>query len=113
MHCYIVDFVLFSQEKRRQQQERRSKNSYNHTMSRGGYKKLTEKLEKERLARLQEAAQSDPSVLSEPLPPIKRHTKWSEGRKHKDGSYVNNEAETVSHRIVRNMLGRLFILLRD
>ena len=61
---------------------------------------MEEKLIKVQIATQNEAAQSDPSILSEPLPPIKRHTRWSEGRKKKTGKFINKEVEAVAQRIV-------------
>ena len=100
---YIINFVLFSQEKREKKQAARAKNEYDHTMSRGGYPTLTRKLEKLQHDELMKVAESDPSVLTTPPPPINRRKKFIEGQRHRDGSFVNEKVAAVAQRIVSNI----------
>ena len=91
---------MISQEIRKKNRERQSKNIYKHTMSRGGYKGVEKNLIKRKVAEMEEARRLDPSIIVEPPSRFPRQIKWVEGRKNKEGQFICPEVEEVTYRIV-------------
>ena len=79
-------------------QERMSNPPYPHTMSRGGYKKVREKLKEKKLEALKASgdhASIDPSQID-----IPRHENWLEGRRKADGSFTREDVAVIAKRMV-------------
>lgn len=71
-----------------------------HTMSRGGYAKAEKDMLAAKRKRLEEAAQSDPSILLTPPSPIRREQLWVYARQSRSGSYTSEQSRIVSEKIV-------------
>ncbi|GFP86714.1 kat8 regulatory nsl complex subunit 3 [Phtheirospermum japonicum] len=85
------------QETRKKAQETQKKNTTPHTLSRGGYDLLDERIMADKLKkRLEEAAESDTDV--EPPSPPKRHEKFKLARIRKSGE-MTDAAREIAKRI--------------
>ena len=69
-------------------------------MSRGGYAKAEKDLMAAKRRRLEEASQSDPSVLLSPPSPIRREELWLHARRKSGGSYTSEQSRIVGEKIV-------------
>ena len=69
-------------------------------MSRGGYAKAEKDLLAAKRKRLEEASQSDPSVLLSPPSPIRREEKWLFAHQKRSGSYTSEQSRIVGEKIV-------------
>lgn len=102
----LLPFLLVCycyQEKRKQAQEVQSKNLYPHTLSRGGYGLLREKILEEKEKQIQEASQSDFSLVVEPPSSPERHELWKRARQRRNGNYTSERAQVVAEKIVSNI----------
>ena len=88
------------QAKRQKAQESGRKNDCPHTMSHGGYAKAEQDLLEAKRKRLEEASQSDPSVLLSPPSPIRREEKWLYAHQKRNGSYTSDQSHIVGEKIV-------------
>lgn len=85
-----------------------AKNLYKHTLSRGGYDLLDEKILKEKRKILEASGDLD----SIPEPPS-RHERWKRARQKQGGEYTSEEARVVAEKIVRNILFPLAFMLHS
>ena len=92
--------ISYSQAKRQKAQESGRKNDCPHTMSRGGYAKAERDLLAAKRKRLEEASQSDPSVLLSPPSPIRREEKWQFAHQKRSGTYTSEQSRIVGEKIV-------------
>lgn len=77
-----------------------AKNLYRHTLSRGGYELLAQKLINEK-RKIKES--SGDSTLSDD-DHIPRHEMWRRARQKRGGNYISEEAREVAEKIVSKML---------
>ena len=86
------------QEKRKKAQSISAQNRNPHILSRGGYKKLEEKIMSEK-----KKYRPPPSEGEDPQPPSppSRHEKWKLARRRSSGSYTSESARQISEKIVR------------
>ena len=72
-----------------------AKNLYPHTLSRGGYDLLDQKMIDEKRKELEASGESD----CIPSPPS-RHDKWKRARQKRGGEYTSEAAQVVAEKIV-------------
>ncbi|XP_024631762.2 uncharacterized protein [Medicago truncatula] len=77
-----------------------AKNIYRHTLSRGGYELLQEKMMKEKRKVLEESGDVD-DILNDDLSlsPPSRHDTWKRARQKKGGEYTSEAAKVVAEKI--------------
>lgn len=73
-------------------------NLYPHTLSRGGYDYLEDKMMDEKRKRMEDSGEFD-HILSPPS----RHDKWKRARQKKGGEYTTEATRVVAEKIVSNM----------
>jgi hypothetical protein len=72
-----------------------AKNLYPHTLSRGGYDLLDQKMIDEKRKELEASGESD----CIPSPPS-RHDKWKRARQKRGGEYTSEAVQVVAEKIV-------------
>jgi hypothetical protein len=96
------------QAKRNKAKEVAAANTYPHTLSRGGYKLLEERMLNDKQRLREEATAADPSLSFDgPPSPPKRHEKWKQARIKKSGEYTSSSSQSVAEKIVS---GRTLLL---
>jgi hypothetical protein len=89
------------QAKRNKAKELVAANTYPHTLSRGGYKVLEERILTEKQRLREEATAADPTLSFDgPPSPPKRHEKWKLARIKKSGEYTSSSSQSVAEKIV-------------
>jgi len=80
-----------------------AKNIYRHTLSRGGYELLEEKMMKEK-RKVLEASGDDTLSDDLSLSPPSRHDTWKRARQKKGGEYTSEATKVVAEKIVSKIV---------